>query len=341
MQPDPEYPFTSRYADLPAGRMHYVDEGSGEPILFVHGTPTWSFEYRHLLKAFRATHRCVAPDHLGFGRSERPAGFAYSPEAHAAALESFVTHIGLDRFTLVVHDFGGPIGLPLCLRQPERVTQLVLMNTWMWPFDDDAAMRRKAALAAGTIGRWLYRHLNASLRLIMPSAYGNRRLLTPEIHRRYLEIFEDKDARVQVLHALARALNGSREFYASLWAQRERLKGRPALIIWGMKDSAFGPAQLARWRTALPDARVVELPEAGHWPHEEAPARVIDIMRQDLVCRLHTPKPVAIVCSLSKTTPRNAWDCRSCSPAGASTSTSRATDAKRWRKSRPIGRRSS
>ena len=279
---DPDYPFTSRYVDLTPGRMHYVDEGAGDVILFIHGTPTWSFEYRHLIKAFKSSHRCIAPDHLGFGRSARPGDFAYTPEAHAAALEEFVDRLDLKRFTLVVHDFGGPIGLPLCLRHPDRVARLVLFNTWMWPFDDDASMRKRAGLAGGALGRWLYRHVNFSLRVIMPSAYGNRRLLTAEIHRRYLEIFRDKDARVRVLHALAKALLGSSDFYASLWAERHHLAGRPAVIIWGLKDSAFQPHILAKWRTVLPDARVVELPEAGHWPHEEAPGQVIDIMKQVL-----------------------------------------------------------
>ena len=203
---DPDYPFTSRFVDLSAGRMHYVDEGSGDIVLFIHGTPTWSFEYRHLIKALRGTHRCIAPDHLGFGLSERPTNFSYTPEAHAAALEEFVTRMGLDRFTLVVHDFGGPIGLPLCLRHPDHVVRLVLFNTWMWPFDDDAAMQKRARIAGGGLGRWMYRHLNFSLKILMPSVYASRKRLTPEIHRRYLDVFRDKDARVRVLHALARAL---------------------------------------------------------------------------------------------------------------------------------------
>lgn len=117
--------------DLAAGRMHYVDEGTGEPLLFVHGTPTWSFEWRHLILALAPTHRCIAVDHLGFGLSERPRSFPYTPAAHAQNLDEFVTRLDPEPFTLVVHDFGGPIGLPLCLRHPRRVKRLVLLNTWM------------------------------------------------------------------------------------------------------------------------------------------------------------------------------------------------------------------
>ncbi|HUL72111.1 MAG TPA: alpha/beta fold hydrolase [Vicinamibacterales bacterium] len=272
------YPFAPRYLDLGAGWMHYVDEGRGMPVLFVHGTPTWSFEFRHLIRALSPHVRCIAPDHLGFGLSERPTRFAYTPEAHANVLREFVIRLGLDELTLVVHDFGGPIGLPLCFDPAVRVRRLVLLNTWMWPFDDDADMLRKARIAGGTVGRWLYEYANFSLRVLMPSAYGNRALLTPAIHRQYLEVFRDRKARVRVLHALARALTGSRDFYASLLAQAGALGDRPALILWGLKDSAFKPRQLARWRELLPNAKVVELADAGHWPHEEAPEVVARTM---------------------------------------------------------------
>jgi haloalkane dehalogenase len=181
-----------------------------------------------------------------------------------------------------VHDFGGPIGLPIALNHPDRVRRLVLINTWMWPFDDDPDMLRKARLAGGPVGRWLYRHLNFSLRVIMPGAYGRRAALTPEIHGQYLEVFRDKAARVLVLHALARALIGSRDFYARLWARAGDLTRYPVLIVWGLKDPAFGPAVLSRWRQRLPDASVVELAHTGHWPHEEEPAQVADALRQFL-----------------------------------------------------------
>jgi haloalkane dehalogenase len=273
------YPFAHHWATLPAGRMHYLDEGHGEPILFVHGTPTWSFEFRHLVRALSVTHRCIAPDHLGFGLSERPDAFGYRPEDHAANLEAFVERLQLDRFTLVVHDFGGPIGLPLALQRPGRVRRVVILNSWMWSFDDDRDMQRKARFASGGFGRWLYRWANASLRLLMPSVYGDRRKLTRDIHRQYLSVFPDRNGREQVLWALARALLGSRDFYHSLWQQRDRLRQLPMLIAWGLEDSAFQPHQLARWTEAFPHAAVLRLASAGHWPHEEEPDAVLTAMR--------------------------------------------------------------
>ncbi len=150
-----------------------------------------------------------------------------------------------------------------------------MMNTWAWPLDDDPKMARGARLIGGAIGRFLYRYANASLRLIMPSAYGDRRKLTPEIHRRYLDVFGDRDARVLVLHALAKSLLGSRAHYQSLLDRLDRLRAMPVLIVWGMKDSAFQPYQLERWRQLLPGAQVETIEGAGHWPHEEEPGRVV------------------------------------------------------------------
>ena len=269
------YPFAHHWAELPGGRtLHYVDEGSGEVLLLVHGTPTWSFEWRHVIRELSGRYRCIAPDLLGMGLSDRPADFAYSPEAHADLLAAFVRALGLERFTLVVHDFGGPIGLPLLFEAPSRVQRVVLINTWAWSFADDRAMRGGARMAGSGLGRFLYRWLNASQRLIMPSAYGDRRKLTPAIHRQYLSVFPDRDSRSRVLWAFARALLGSSDYFDRLWQQRARLTEKPVLIVWGTKDSAFPPYQLQRWREALPRAQVVELP-VGHWPHEEAPAETV------------------------------------------------------------------
>jgi haloalkane dehalogenase len=276
------YPFEDRWLTLRSGaRMHYVDEGTGEPLLFVHGTPTWSFEWRHLIRGLRSRFRCIAPDHLGFGLSDRPSGGSYSPEWHAANLAEFVERLDLRDFTLVVHDYGGPIGLPLALDGLGRVRRLVIFNTWMWSLKGDAGVERGARIVGGALGRFLYRRANFSLRVITPSAFGDRRKLTPRIHAQYLAPFTDIDARETVLWALARALMQSDAHYRALWNRRTQLAGIPSLIVWGMKDPAFKPHQLGRWREVLPQAQVVELP-VGHWPHEEAPEDVLSALARFL-----------------------------------------------------------
>jgi haloalkane dehalogenase len=269
------YPFQSRELSLSSGRVHYLDEGEGAPIVFVHGTPSWSFEFRHLIRGLSGKHRCIALDLLGFGLSERPRDFAYTPEAHAQVVEEFLERLGLSRFTLVVHDFGGPIGLPFAVAHPERIERLVVLNSFMWPLGDDPEYRKRARLAASWFGKFLYRTLNASLRFLMPYAYGDRRRLTPAIHSQYLAPFVERDARVRVLWRLACALLDSHAHYAALWAGRERLASLPALLVWGMADRAFPEPILARFNEALPHARVVKLAHAGHWPQEEAPEQVL------------------------------------------------------------------
>jgi haloalkane dehalogenase len=266
------YPFAHRWLDVGGGRrVHYVDEGTGDTILFVHGTPTWSFDWRHLIRGLSRSHRCIAPDLIGFGLSDRPRDFPYTPEAHAAAIATFVERLDLRDLTLVVHDFGGPIALPLALERPGRVRRLVVINSWMWSFVGDRAMEGKARIAGSLVGRFLYRWANLSLRVITPSAYADRSKLTPAIHAQYLAPFRDRWSRGAVLWPLARALLGSSAYYEQLWSMRDRLRDIPVLIVWGTKDAAFPPHQLDRWKSAVPHARVVALP-VGHWPHEEAPA---------------------------------------------------------------------
>jgi haloalkane dehalogenase len=252
--------------------IHFVDEGAGPLLLFVHGTPTWSYEWRHVIAALVPRYRCVAPDHLGFGHSDRPADADYTPGAHAARLREFVERLDLRDVTLVVHDYGGPIGIPLALERESRVRRLVVINSWMWHLGEDPEARRGAALLGGRFGRFLYERFNFSLKVLLPAAWGDRSSLTPELHRQYLDRFTLPADRGRVLWPLAQELRGS-PHAASLWAGRGALAGMPSLVLWGTKDRALKPHHITRWTEALPDAEVVTV-DAGHWPHEEAPADV-------------------------------------------------------------------
>lgn len=264
--------------------MSYAETGSGPTVVLVHGTPTWSLEWRHVLPALAPTHRVLAPDHLGFGLSDRPSNAGYRPEDHARRLGQFLeqTVPRGESVNLVLHDFGGPIALDWVLRNAARVRRLVLVNTWMWSWDDDPGMQRKARLAGGWLGRWLYRALNASPRFLLPMGYAHRDRLTPEVHRHYLDAFPDPDSRERVLFALARSMIESRDYLASLWDRRRGLDGIPMTLLWGLRDPAFGPAVLRRWREAFPSASVHEFSDAGHWPHEEEPVAFVDALKRGI-----------------------------------------------------------
>jgi haloalkane dehalogenase len=279
------FPFRSRFVETRFGRVHYVDEGpaqSEEVVLLVHGTPSWSYEYRQLIPVLARSRRVLAVDHLGFGLSERPAGFSYSPEAHTEVLREVVSRLGLSRFSLVVHDYGGPIALPLAIEAPERIRSLVVLNSWMWRMDENPKFERGARLMSSWLGRFMYRWLNASLRLLMPFAYADRRRLTPQIHAQYLAVFPKREDRVRVLWALARAMLGSASTFGRLWNERSRLAGVPSLIVWGLGDRALPPELLERFRRALPHAAVHALEGVGHWPQEEAPERVTELLDEFL-----------------------------------------------------------
>ncbi|MGH3971571.1 MAG: alpha/beta fold hydrolase, partial [Mycobacterium sp.] len=135
--PDPTlYPFGSHWFDSTRGRMHYIDEGSGQPILFCHGNPTWSFLYRDVVVALRDRFRCIAPDYLGFGLSERPTGFGYTAEEHASVVGELVDHLGLDDYLTMGQDWGGPISMADGVQRADRIRGVILGNTWLWPADD-------------------------------------------------------------------------------------------------------------------------------------------------------------------------------------------------------------
>ena len=127
------FPAEHRFVDLDGARIHYVDEGAGEPTLLLHGNPTWSFLYRKIIAGLSDEFRCIAPDYPGYGMSSAPPGYSFTPAEHSAVLERFVDELQLTDLTLMVQDWGGPIGLGLACRRPELVSRLIIGNTFAWP----------------------------------------------------------------------------------------------------------------------------------------------------------------------------------------------------------------
>ena len=263
-----EYPFASRFLDLTPGRMHYVDEGQGEPVVLVHGTPTWSFLYRHIISGLSSSgYRCVAPDLIGFGLSDKPRDWSYRPEDHARDVESLNETLGPRDITLVVHDFGGPIGLAYALAHPENVRRIVLSNTWMW---SGRGERRYYPLRLGNrlfdnrVCETVYTRYDAPTELVFRMGVAERSRLPERVLNQYLGPQRTPDGR-RGAWELLRHVVGSADWYDRLWAQRRRLADTPALIVWGAKDPFFGRADLARWVSLLHRSRTVELHDTGHF----------------------------------------------------------------------------
>jgi haloalkane dehalogenase len=278
------YPFTPHSFACDGARMHYVDEGEGRPVVFVHGTATWSFLYRDLIRALAPDYRCIAPDHLGYGLSDKPVGADYLPKDHARRLRALIDHLGLRDITLVAHDFGGPIGLSYALEQPANVRSLVLFNTWMWSLRGEPVVEVASRMGGGWLGRFFFRQFNIELHTIFRAAWGDRSKLSAALHRQYTRPFPRRDDR-DPMWILARELLGSSEWYEELWSRRERISAIPALLLWGLKDPIFKERHLARWQGLFADAETVTFPHAGHFVQEEARDELPPVIQRFLEAR--------------------------------------------------------
>jgi haloalkane dehalogenase len=261
--PDPSlYPFESHWFDSKAGLVHYVDEGTGPPILFCHGNPTWSFLYRKVITRLRGSFRCVAVDYPGFGLSERPEAYGYTAEEHARCVGELVDHLQLDRFIMMGHDWGGPVGLAVATERAERVRGVILGDTWFWPAD-----RRMTAFATVASTTWLQRQMlerNIFVERVVPLGMAHH-LTTGEMEH-YRAVQPSPAARRGVAELPRQLL--AVDVPATLGA-------KPALLVWGGKDLAFRPAHLLpRIQAAFTDNITVVLPHARHFIQEDAPEEI-------------------------------------------------------------------
>ncbi len=272
--PDPSlFPFESRWFDSSAGRMHYIDEGNGAPILFCHGNPTWSFLYRGIVSRLRDRFRCVAVDYLGFGLSDRPESYGYTIEEHARTVGELVDHLNLEGFVVMGQDWGGPIGTAVATERAERVSGVVLGNTWFWPAD----LRFRtfsAIMSSGPIQRRI-REKNFFVERLMPTAMARK--LTQQEMDHYRRPQPSPEARRGVAE-MPKQIRAARPLLERLARDvPARLGGKPALFVWGMRDRGFRPkAMLPRMRASFPDHEVVELTNAKHYIQEDAPDEIAE-----------------------------------------------------------------
>lgn len=263
-----EYPFKHHYFKVNDTTMHYVDEGEGEVLLFVHGTPSWSFEFRNVIKFLSKKYRCIAIDHIGFGLSEKPAKYDYTVQNHTASLLKLVTHLQLNQFTMLVHDFGGIIGLAAAEQIPEKIKGLVILNTWCRSIQDEPEYKKMKVILGSPLMPLLYRYLNFSAKYILPAAFGERSRLTPEIHQHFLRPFSKASERNGTI-AFAKSLLRDQDYYASVGKKLSILKDKPVLIIWGMKDEFITEKHLLWMQEQFPGSKVVRYDDAGHFVLEE------------------------------------------------------------------------
>ena len=268
--PNPDlYPFESRWFESSVGRVHYLDEGEGRPLLLMHGNPDWSFLYRKMIPLLAPHFRCVAMDYPGFGLSVHPAGYSYLPSAHAAVVAELVEHLDLRDAILVGQDWGGPIGFDVASRMPERFSALVAGNTMVWP--STFLMQRTFSKLTGLafVQRQLVkRHL--FVKRIMKALL--QRPTSDEEMRHFIDVAPSPHSRIG--HAIfPKAIVGEGAWLAELEERvRATLLDRPLLRITGMKDVPLTTrAFMRKWDDMWPDATKLDLPTAGHFWQEDEP----------------------------------------------------------------------
>jgi pimeloyl-ACP methyl ester carboxylesterase len=252
--------------------MHYIDQGKGDIILFIHGTPSWSFEYRNVIKKLSVYYRCIAIDHIGFGLSDKPKYYDYSTKNHSKTLETFILDQQLYNITLVVHDFGGPIGLAFAIKHADRIKNLVILNSWMWSCEQDPEFIKMNKLLKSSLLPFLYRYFNFSPRYLLPRTFGENRI-SKKILRQYTSPFATCEQREGTL-AFAKSLLNDHGWFQALWYHRQSIAAKPTLFIWGMKDPFIKFHHLDKFQKVFDHFKTVKLEECGHFPQEEQPVTV-------------------------------------------------------------------
>ncbi|MFB6454782.1 alpha/beta fold hydrolase [Chitinophaga sp. Hz27] len=276
-----EYPFESKYIDSTHGKMHYIDEGKGEVILFVHGNPNWSFGYRELIKNFSKNYRCIALDHIGFGLSDKPYDVSYLPQFHAANLEWFIEELGLKDITIVMHDWGGPISINYIERHRENVKAVIAFNSWFWSIKGVKTLEMFSGFLGSAFGRMLCKYFNFFPKVLLKGDVGDKSRFPKAIHEQYVKPFPSPKTRKGTWTFPASFLKQD-HWLAGLWEKRSALDQLPALLLWGLKDKGFPEPFLVNWKSAFPENKVVKFDFSGHNSPEEIGKDAIPYVAQFL-----------------------------------------------------------
>jgi acyl-CoA synthetase (AMP-forming)/AMP-acid ligase II/pimeloyl-ACP methyl ester carboxylesterase len=287
----PLYPFRSRFVTVGRGtatggtqghRMHYVDEGSGPVVVCLHGNPTWGFLFRNLIAALRDDFRVIVPDHIGCGLSDQPGDVCFRAGDRIGHLEDLLAELGVGRFSLVMHDWGGPLGTGLAVRRPADVERLVYFNTTLAEMALLPGMIRRAA--APVIGRLLTQDTMQFLKLL--TSFGVVQAIPEEVKRGYLRPYRSRAGR-RAIWGFVQDIpfspsHPTAPLMDDMVARLPVLADTPVKIIWGMKDPCFHPGILRQVAARFPQADVVRVPDASHLVLEDAPGRSIAAIREFL-----------------------------------------------------------
>lgn len=263
------FPFESRFVEIYGNGVHYIDEGSGPTLLFLHGNPTWAFVWRDVIRLLSGRFRCIAVDYPGFGLSAARAGYRYLPQEHADVVVGFLDALEIKGATLVGQDWGGLIGLACAQARPGAFDRLVLANTWAWPVNGIPHFEWFGRIVGGRPFGYLVRRFNVLVTWFLPAGHKRRKLGLAELdhYRRALGTPERRQASAM----LPRSVLAERSFFAQVEAGLPEVENLPTLIVWGDADIAFRPQELHRLQRSFHNHKTVVLAGAGLYTESDAP----------------------------------------------------------------------
>lgn len=283
------YPFTSHYLDLNGLQYHYIDEGEGDPIVMVHGNPTWSFYFRELIKALSPQYRTVVPDHIGCGLSDKPGvtDYDYRLRNRIDDLDNLLDTLTIDeKITLILHDWGGMIGMAYALRHPEKIRRLVVMNTaaFLPPLPKRIPVRLSIIRSSGPLAALAVLGFNlfAVGALFMASKKGLSAEVKKGLAAPY-NCWKNRIATLEFVRDIPLAeKDPSYRLVKQVDEQLQALSKLPMLICWGEHDFVFDQDYLAEWQRRFPQAEVHRFPDAGHYVLEDVPEKIIPLTQDFL-----------------------------------------------------------
>ena len=276
------FPFKPHFFTHEGVRLHYVDEGQGEPIVLLHGNPTWSYLYRRFIPPLCGSHRCLAPDHMGFGRSDKPLDRPYTLAKHIENLTALLNHLEVRGITLVMQDWGGPIGLGFAVDHPERVKRLVILNTWAFRLPEGTRLAPLLELFRQPhVGEAMVQGLNLFVEGFLPAGIYHQERLN-EIMPAYRAPFPDWNSRIGTLLFPRDIPVGDVHPSTPTMGHIQDNLGKlrvPTIIIWGMHDPAIPSALIEAWTAVYPHAEVHRLQTASHFLQEDEPEEIVSLIQ--------------------------------------------------------------